>query len=543
MTVEWACACDDCTYWQARVEEKTDFFQYREDGELIGCGAAAWMNLIGWYDLNFNPTLLAGRRTGRDYEIKRIMGELADAIGTGEPGPWPLSSLLSWFGGATATDPQEMHHGKGYIGEFLYHRPVHELREAYCHSLDSGPGIGLCGSKEAEIRVVAEALKKGYPAIVGVNSPYPSDDPVGYHYAIVDRFSECVREPYDEDRNMIRVDLNLPRVPQDYWIPFEKVWGAWALNELKPTLQKTTISETSSFGPIVAAGGTDFYLLWTDENREVSFMRLNEPENYISGRFGRMRTSTKRVLGFDDSSDDDRTVSVFKPAAAHFKSKLYVAWAETPVFVRRATDQEEKPVLYYTTIDRRGRVGEKRWITVRWPLFNETSTAPTLAVFKERLYCAWVDKDRNIRILSTGDGERWVGGSELGQRSSKSPALAALESKLYVAWRGFDDRGSTKVATSSDGTRFSEPVTLSATTQSGPALHSHRDKMYIAWREQGSSRINFMHLDGTEWVGKIALWDTTISDPTLSSNGRSLIIGWTGTDRSNRLNVQLEEGS
>jgi hypothetical protein len=72
---------------------------------------------------------------------------------------------------------------------------------------------------------------------------------------------------------------------------------------------------------------------------------------------------------------------------------------------------------------------------------NQTSQCgPSLAVFNDRLYVAFVANDPSNRLLlcSSPDGATWSTGATvyIKQQSEASPALAVFNNELYVAFLG-----------------------------------------------------------------------------------------------------------
>ena len=57
-----------------------------------------------------------------------------------------------------------------------------------------------------------------------------------------------------------------------------------------------------------------------------------------------------------------------------------------------------------------------------------SATAPSLAVFNNRLYCAFVADNGtgNLLVSSSSDGVNWTGNTNTGQSSSLAPSLAVV---------------------------------------------------------------------------------------------------------------------
>ncbi len=501
--------------WSAwGLDQKPDFRQYiLSDGNNVGCGPCAWMNLIGWYDLNFTPSLLPGRTTKNNDDIRGKMDILRGYLPTKTA--FGKRFVYPW------------HMGRGYeyyILKALGYTSL-DFSEDYCKSLDIG---GACGSKTDIIKVVEGALKRGYPVIVGLNRGGVADfwgnwGSQDHHYCIAYKFLQCLNEPYEEDPNWILVNVDYGK---DVWINFAPVWGAWALGRLKSPA-KDTYKERSNFAPAAAGKNTStgYRLTWTGTDQRLNVMEGKREWKKV----GHINYKNKVTFGSKVTIEER---SLFKPAIVFFKNKFFVSWTGIDNF------------LYIMNLPGPNIKSKKNSV-----LEAQSICAPALTVFNNKLYCAWIDRNKKINIASSLNGTSWGGRVILNETSTSAPALASLNSKMYIAWRGTDSKSRLNIKISSGGTHFYGKQTFftndpNPTTDSGPSLCAHKGSIYIAWQGKNNNQINFMrNISGSNWGEKITLWDTCISGVDISSDGQNLIIVWAGTDEEHQINVQVEEGT
>ncbi|OQW34315.1 MAG: hypothetical protein A4E19_02320 [Nitrospira sp. SG-bin1] len=168
-----------------------------------GCGATAWMNLLGWHHLNFTSSLLDADRKQNGPYIENLTMKLHDYLGG-----------FTW--------PEDM--GRGF--EFLRNRLFHTSDYWYRYDW-------WITDEYWVFKVGRDAIRKKWPFIVG----YFSDR----HYAIGYQTRECTGHVVTiqvDSANIItmRVVHRYIRIypgwnrddSDDKWIPMETIFGIWA---------------------------------------------------------------------------------------------------------------------------------------------------------------------------------------------------------------------------------------------------------------------------------------------------------------------------
>jgi hypothetical protein len=142
-------------------------------GHYSGCGATAWMNLIGWHNLNFTPTLLNGKpRSNNDYTNELTM-QLHNYLGTiGVPF---TQDGLTW--------PWFMKKGEKFTKEILSH-----TASGYNYRVISltGPLFGYRDGNWVFEIVKDYIINKKKPVIVG----YFKDTHYAIGYGIIENTNE-----------------------------------------------------------------------------------------------------------------------------------------------------------------------------------------------------------------------------------------------------------------------------------------------------------------------------------------------------------------
>ena len=124
--------------------------------------------------------------------------------------------------------------------------------------------------------------------------------------------------------------------------------------------------------------------------------------------------------------------------------------------------------------------------------------APTLAVFKGQLYCAFQadDPSNTLFITSTGDGDNWVSPARGYSQFSvgSAPALAAFKNRLYCAYQANDASQVLCVITSVDGENWGQPFRpfgdVLLPLAAAPALCAVEGALYVGFcSNTGGSRM------------------------------------------------------
>ncbi|UVT18564.1 MAG: hypothetical protein H8K03_12075 [Nitrospira sp.] len=185
-----------------------------------GCGATAWMNLFGWHNLNFTPSLLDADRRDNDPYIENLTMALHDYLGTYEPW-WTFDSDQGF------TWPEDMARGFEFVRTRLHHTADYWYRQDWWNTDESWV-----------FQVGRDAIKKKRPFIVG----YYSD----LHYAIGYQTRECtghmVTIQVDRANTMnVRVVHRYIHIytgwsnddSKDKWIPISTIFGIWAAYDFR----------------------------------------------------------------------------------------------------------------------------------------------------------------------------------------------------------------------------------------------------------------------------------------------------------------------
>jgi len=151
-------------------------------------------------------------------------------------------------------------------------------------------------------------------------------------------------------------------------------------------------------------------------------------------------------------------------------------------------------------------------------IHQASGSAPSLAVFGDRLYVAFVanDSGQNVLVCSSHDGFFWepLNGTagadpDIQQASNGSaPSLAAFKTRLYVAFIANDSGQNVLVCSSEDGLVW-EPLNgtegansdIHQASGSGPALAVLGDRLYVAFiaNDSGQNVLVCSTKDGFAW--------------------------------------------
>ncbi len=108
-----------------------------------------------------------------------------------------------------------------------------------------------------------------------------------------------------------------------------------------------------------------------------------------------------------------------------------------------------------------------------WTALDQYSPfAPSLAVFNNRLYAAFIanDPSNNVLVCSTGDGVNWTGSTKIGQLSATAPSLAAFNGQLYCAFVADNGTGNVLICSSSDGGNWTGNTNTGQSSSLAPSL-------------------------------------------------------------------------
>lgn len=121
-------------------------------------------------------------------------------------------------------------------------------------------------------------------------------------------------------------------------------------------------------------------------------------------------------------------------------------------------------------------------------LAQESFWSPALAAFNGKLYFAFVDKNRQLNVMSSSDGLNFGAPVIVPNNASWfGLTLAAFNGKLYLAYVGTDSRHRIYYISSTDGVTWSN-WTLFGDERGGgtPALAANSNQLIIAWNGTNS---------------------------------------------------------
>jgi hypothetical protein len=171
-----------------------------------------------------------------------------------------------------------------------------------------------------------------------------------------------------------------------------------------------------------------------------------------------------------------------------------------------------------------------------------TRVSPSLTVYNNRLYMAYVSNDgsNTLMVASSGDGATWVGGAVPYQHTKQTPALAVYYNKLYVAFTSNNEDG-TLLIDIYDGVKWSGETVVSnpAATQysnTGPSLAVFNYKLYIAFvAHNGSGDVLIASYDGTIWSSDSQVGQSTQEAVTLAVFNNELSLAFPDNGKNNHL--------
>jgi len=200
-----------------------------------GCGPTAWMNIFGWHDLNWTPSLLAESAKYNTAQTNSLTMDLHDTLGTSDPpGPFNDDQGFTW--------PEDM--ARGF--SFAENRLLHDVSYHYRYDWWDTDALWV-------YRVGREAIDSQRPFIVG----YFQD----WHYAIGYGLAVCNGHkvgPITITHRWIKIfPAWASDDSDDKWIPMETIFGIWAAFSFTPKPYEVTVKT----GDVEDAGtDADVYL-------------------------------------------------------------------------------------------------------------------------------------------------------------------------------------------------------------------------------------------------------------------------------------------
>lgn len=254
--------------------------------------------------------------------------------------------------------------------------------------------------------------------------------------------------------------------------------------------KRLTQTAGGSYKPVIAASGSNVYVLWSDDTP-------GNPELYltISTDGGAAWQTAQKITNNAGSS--------YRPAVAVSGSNIYVAWEDSP-------PAENFEIYFMKSAD-----GGASWQTAKRLTHNaEASYEAAIAVSGPNVYIGWYDlKAGNAEIYflkSPNRGVSWKALNRLTYNNGSSccPAIAASGSNIHVVW--YDSTpGNCEIflATSLNGGtswKTAERLSNNSGTSWNPAVAVSGSNIYVVWQDltPGNNEIYLTKSTGLEPVAR-----------------------------------------
>ncbi|WP_035240584.1 hypothetical protein [Desulfobacter vibrioformis] len=214
------------------------------------------------------------------------------------------------------------------------------------------------------------------------------------------------------------------------------------------------------------------------------------------------------------------------PGLAVFDDKLYCAWNAGP----------EQGIGYAVYDGETWGLSQKIPNTENW----NNDQSPSLAADKNSLYCACLEpgKEQHIHLLWTNDGKKWIEKEEAvltGIGTKLAPSIACFNNDVYCAWNGYHNES--VFYSLFDGKIWSNQSKLEGLETDGraypPVLQNINQKLYCA-RARSNLSINQVGIvilhSGETWQTQPKLnLSHEISGLALAGLKKRLICTWVDT--------------
>ncbi len=198
--------------------------------------------------------------------------------------------------------------------------------------------------------------------------------------------------------------------------------------------------------------------------------------------------------------------SPLAPASAFFNNQIFIAWTgsgnsqvvvcSTPSFTPEWGQWSEQALQNQTPAP---TPSEQTW-TGQW-----SQAAPSLAVFNNRLYVAFISTEANQAVLvcSSSDGVNWTGNTNIGQQSPSAPSLAVFNGRLYAAFISTEANQAVLVCSTADGVNWSSDTATGQYSHVTPSLAAYNNRLYVAYvADNGTGNLYVTSsADGANWTG------------------------------------------
>lgn len=496
-----------------------------------GCGPTAWMNIYGWHNLHWAPSVLDGWPDENNSYIRELTMDLHDRLGTFNV----LGYGFTW--------PEDMEKGIDFVQGKLRHDCSYWLRYDYGVSTDE-PWV---------FRVARDAAREQLPFIVGYSYGTLG---INQHYGI----GYGIAEENGNWRNNSWIYVypaTSTNGDDDKWINMASIFAIYAVYTLKP-YNKQILPERSHHSPALLTAGGKTVLSWIGTaNSRINVMNATTDLNFEN-----------KVILPEKSS--------FPPALAYLNNRYYMAYigvresfvpildadpvyatADGQSIVAAPFDVSGVPITreFSMSVYRDAIVIMESADCVTWntiaTLYEKTAKAPALDSFEGKLRLVFRGENDRLIMMSSSDGINWSDRSALPYRSSSGPALTNIDvdawghpavmghpavKELYLAWREND---SIRIAQSTDGINFTRNSRITiCITYNSPALVARGKRLYLAWKAPGGKLLTAVRIGG-DWKFKITYPEYSYDAPSIAPHGEKLILSWTGTTVQ-RINIRQE---
>jgi len=286
------------------------------------------------------------------------------------------------------------------------------------------------------------------PTSGGINAAFVANDPS--HELLVCSSSNGISWPTNTH---LQVGTNSTSMVPSLAVFNGALWVAFVANDSSSKLLIATSADgvhwsdsfqadgwTSAVAPSLAVFNDK---LWAACNTSTPFSQQPHELSLISSADG---------VTWSDTAMASSQSSYEAPSLAVFKDKLWMAFLGTdPSHLPKAPEPSRR-LMICSTAD------GVTWSAASQVTGQTTSGPPSLAVFNNRLWVAFIANDPSNRLLicSTADGGTWSAASQVtGQTTGGDPSLAVFNYRLWVAFIANDPSKRLLICSSPNGSRWS----------------------------------------------------------------------------------------
>jgi hypothetical protein len=169
---------------------------------------------------------------------------------------------------------------------------------------------------------------------------------------------------------------------------------------------------------------------------------------------------------------------------------------------------------------------------------QSSRTAPSLAVFENKLWLAYTSNVLNGRILltATGDGQEWELLKGPNQVPKSAPSLAIFNNQPWPGFVANKNTNDVLLCSSTDGQNWPNQIAMQSDAY-GPSLAVFNNRLWAAFIYPGAGNEIFVRSssDGVQWSDPIPTNQYSSHGGTgvsLAAFNSALWLGFIGTDQS-----------